>query len=102
MPGLTYDAGALIAAERGQDDVWVLHNHAVDRGQRPTVPAGVLAQVWRGGPQARLSRLLKACDIEALDESLGREAGLACGSRARRTWSTRSSSSVPPAGAMSS
>ena len=46
---------------------------------RPTVPAGVLAQAWRGGPQAQLSRLLKVCRFEDLDEVRGRAAGQACG-----------------------
>ena len=41
----------------------------------PTVPAGVLAQAWRGGPQPLLSRFLKGCRIEALDEALARRVG---------------------------
>lgn len=45
----------------------------------PTVPSGVLAQAWRGGPQAQLSRLLAGCRIEALDEARARSAGAACG-----------------------
>jgi hypothetical protein len=79
MAGLTYDAGALVAAERNRRPLWALHRRALERGVRPTVPAGVLGQVWRGGPQAELSRLLKACQIEALDEVRGRAAGQACG-----------------------
>lgn len=43
------------------------------------MPAGVLGQVWRGGPQAELSRLLKGCRIEPLDETKARTAGQACG-----------------------
>ncbi len=79
MPGLTYDTGALVAAERSQREVWALHRRALERGMRPTVPAGVLAQAWRGGPQAELSRLLKGCRIEDLDEVRSRAAGQACG-----------------------
>ncbi len=78
MAGVTYDAGALVAAERSQRTVWALHRRALERGVRPTVPAGVLGQVWRGGPQAELSRLLKGCRIEALDEWRSRGAGVAC------------------------
>lgn len=79
MTGITYDAGALIAAERDDRLVWLLHRRALDRGMRPTVPAGVLGQAWRGGPQARLSRLLKGCHIEPLDERRARIAGHTCG-----------------------
>jgi len=80
--GVTYDTGALVAAERNQREVWAVHRRALERGIRPTVSAGVLAQAWRGGPQAELSRLLKGCRIEVLDEVRGRAAGQACG-RAR-------------------
>ena len=82
MGGVTYDTGALVAAERNQREVWAVHRRALERGILPTVPAGVLAQAWRGGPQAELSRLLKGCRIEELDEVRGRAAGQACG-RAR-------------------
>jgi len=84
MPGVTYDAGALVAAERDQRAVWALHRRTLERGTRPSVPAGVLGQVWRGGPQAALSRFLKGCKIEVLDEEGSRSAGRACG-RSRTT-----------------
>jgi len=79
MAGITYDAGALIAAERGDRRVWALQRRAIERGILPTVPAGVLGQGWRGGPQAQLSRLLAGCRIEHLDEARARAAGAACG-----------------------
>lgn len=79
MAGITYDAGALVAGERNDRVLWALHRRALERGVRPTVPAGVLGQVWRGGPQAELSRLLKGCRIETLDELRSRAAGHACG-----------------------
>lgn len=78
MGGVTYDTGALVAAERNRRAVWAVHRRTLERGMRPTVPAGVLAQAWRGGPQAELSRLLKGCRIEDLDEVRGRAAGQAC------------------------
>lgn len=77
-PGLTYDTGALLAAEAGDRQVWALHRRALERGVRPVTPAGVLGQAWRGGPQAELSRFLKGCRIEDLDESRARAAGQAC------------------------
>jgi hypothetical protein len=78
MAGITYDAGALLAAEKGSRALWALHKRALDRGLRPTVPAGVLAQAWRGGPQPQLSRLLSGCRFEALNEAASRASGQAC------------------------
>lgn len=78
MTGLTYDTGALIAAERADISVWEFHEQAIAAGAIPTVPAGVLAQAWRGGPQALLSRLLAGCEIEPFDEPEARAAGSAC------------------------
>jgi len=78
ITGVTYDTGALIAAERGDRRLWALHRRALERGTAPTVPAGVLAQGWRGGPQAQVSRLLSGCRVEDLDEGRARSAGTAC------------------------
>jgi predicted nucleic acid-binding protein len=47
------------------------------RYPRLVVPAVVLAQAWRGGPQARLSTLLAKSTIEAFDETSARETGAA-------------------------
>ncbi len=77
MNGVTYDAGALIAAERDSESVWMLHRELLARDERPTLTTAVLGQVWRGGPQARLSRLLLGCRIEPLTESQARSAGAA-------------------------
>ncbi len=79
MPGITYDTGALIAAERSDDRLWRLHRRALERGIVPSVPAGVLAQGWRGGPQPQMSRFLAGCRVEDLDEPRARSAGAACG-----------------------
>jgi hypothetical protein len=76
--GVTYDTGALIAAERNDRQLWALHRRALERGMVPTIPAGVLGQGWRGGPQAQMSRLLAGCRIEVLDEARARSAGAAC------------------------
>ena len=59
----TYDSGALIAAEQDDDRMWALNETAPTRAMRVTVPAGVLAQAWRGGPQARLSQLLEGFEV---------------------------------------
>jgi predicted nucleic acid-binding protein len=79
MSGVTYDAGALIAAERNSSAMWALHRRALERDVRPTVSTTVLGQVWRGGRQARLSRLLHGCRVEPLTESHARSAGEALG-----------------------
>ena len=78
MNALTYDTGALLAAEANHRRIWVLHERAIERGHRPVVPAGVLGQAWRGGPQAGLSRLLRGCQVEELTEARARAVGLAC------------------------
>jgi predicted nucleic acid-binding protein len=76
--GTTYDTGALLAAEANRPEIWSLHVRSLQRGQRPVVPAAVLAQAWRGGSQAALSRLLRGCRIEELDEPRARAAGVVC------------------------
>lgn len=75
MAGLTYDTGALIAAERDDRLLWALHRAALTRGMPPTVPTAVIAEAWRGGPQHRLSQLLKGCRTEALSEAQARAVG---------------------------
>lgn len=74
--GLTYDTGALIAAERNERLLWSLHRAALGRGIAPTVPVGVLAEAWRGGPQHQMSRLLRGCRIESMNELQARAVGL--------------------------
>lgn len=76
--GTTYDTGALLAAEAGDRRFWAFHVRCLQRGMQPVVPAGVLAQAWRGGPQARLSRLLRGCRFEDLNEQRARGVGFAC------------------------
>lgn len=78
VAGITYDTGALIAGERSDRKLWALHRSALERQHIPTVPSGVLAQAWRGGSQAQLSRLLVGCRIEVFDGPRARSAGAAC------------------------
>jgi len=75
VSGLTYDSGALLAAEANDRRLWAIHRRAIERAHTPTVPVGVLAQTWRGGPQPLLSMLLEGCALENLDESGARLAG---------------------------
>jgi hypothetical protein len=74
--GITYDTGALIAADRGERRIWARHRALLLRREVPTVPAPVVAQAWRGSArQVQLARLLTGCDVEALDDGRARAAG---------------------------
>ena len=79
MAGLTLDAGALIAAERGNRKFWALWERAELRDADVTVPANVIAQVYRGARSAVLVQLLRACVVESVDEHLAKRIGQACG-----------------------
>jgi hypothetical protein len=74
--GITYDTGALIAADRAERRIWARHRALLALRAVPTVPAPVVAQSWRGGGrQALLARLLAGCDVEALDGGRARAVG---------------------------
>ena len=80
MPGVTYDTGALVAAERNDRRMWALHAGFLAEEVAPTVPAPVLAEAWRGGArQASLSRLLALCTIEPMSEEQARHVGVFTG-----------------------
>jgi hypothetical protein len=73
---LVLDAGALIALERNERAMWTRLKDSLVARERPVTHAGVVGQVWRGGPwQARLSQALAGVNIRSLDEGLGRRAG---------------------------
>jgi hypothetical protein len=80
---LVMDAGAFVAVERGERDVVAMIKRERLSGVPPVTHGGVIAQVWRGGAgrQAELARLLPGVEISALDEELGRRAGLLLGRR---------------------
>lgn len=60
MPGVTLDAGALIALERDDRRILVLLARARETGARVTIPATALAQVVRApARQVRLARLAR-------------------------------------------
>jgi hypothetical protein len=77
MTGVTYDTGALIAADRNNRTMWALHASFMAAGIAPTVPAPVLAEAWRGGArQANLARFLALCNIEVLAEDQAKAVGV--------------------------
>ena len=60
MPGVTLDAGGLIALDRNDRRVIVLLPRAVETNSRVTIPSTALAQaIRRPERQARLSRLIR-------------------------------------------
>jgi len=68
MPGVTLDAGGLIALDRDDRRVVVLLARAHDTGARVTVPASALAQaIRRPERQARLARLIRQPGTDVID-----------------------------------
>ena len=87
VKGLTLDTGALLALERGDSRVRALLRRASETGLPLSVPAGVVAQAWRGGPrQARVARLLAdpSVHVAPLDDMTARAVGLLCGRSGHR------------------
>ena len=79
------DTGALIALERFDQALWQRLKEARGRGGDIVVPAGVVAEAWRGGPRsAPLTRLLAFCEVDPLDEERAREVGVRLGGRNAR------------------
>jgi hypothetical protein len=82
VSGLTLDAGALIAIDRGDRRLIALLQLALSKGIALRVPAGVVGQAWRDGArQVNLARFLRSREVElpVLDVSLARAAGELCG-----------------------
>lgn len=70
MPGITLDAGGLIAIDRNDRRVTVLIARASETGARVTIPATALAQaIRRPDRQVRLARLIRQplTDVVSLD-----------------------------------
>ena len=87
MKGLTLDAGALIAFDRGNRFVVSLLARSLELKLGIAVPSGALAQAWRDGRrQVRLARLLGSGQVEvaALDDRRARAAGQLCGATGTR------------------
>ncbi len=72
------DAGALVAIERGDPRAWAILRRELAAGRAPVTHGGVIGQVWRGGTgrQARLASALDGIHVRALDDDLGRRAGV--------------------------
>ncbi len=81
MSALVLDSRALVAVDRGQRAMAARLRVAERDGIDLRTTGVVLAEVWRdaAGRQASLARLLKAIDVRAVDERIGREAGMLLG-----------------------
>jgi predicted nucleic acid-binding protein len=74
MSRLTLDTGALIALERKRPRMWKVLHRARELGVVPIVPAGVVAEWWRGRTDLR-EHLLASVVVEPLTDALARLAG---------------------------
>jgi predicted nucleic acid-binding protein len=81
VTGLTLDTGALIALEAGSRPMALRVEQAMAVGAELAIPAGVVAQAWRGSArQARIAKLLqlKVTSVVALDTKLALRVGATC------------------------
>jgi hypothetical protein len=79
--GLTLDAGALIAIERGDRRMIALIQTMGAKGGCFRIPAGVVGQVWRNPErQVLLARFLRLRNVSVrhLDDQLARACGVLC------------------------
>lgn len=84
VTGTTLDAGALIALEAGGARMRALVARALQHDAAVAIPAGALAQSWRGSArQARIARLLRSTITEIVP--LDRRAALAVGKLCARS-----------------
>lgn len=81
MSALVLDAGAFVAADRGDRAMMARLQAARQSGLELRSTGPVITQVWRdpAGRQANLARLLKSVDVMAVDEPLGKRAGVLLG-----------------------
>ena len=79
MTCIVFDAGALVALERGDRAMWTALKIAGEHGHDVLVPTTTVAQTWRRGAlQARLAMALECCVLASFDEHV-REIGELCG-----------------------
>jgi len=81
VSALVLDAGAFVAADRADRAMAARLRVAQQAGLELRSTGPVITQVWRdpGGRQANLARLLESVDVRAIDEGLGRAAGVLLG-----------------------
>lgn len=81
MSALVLDAGAFVAVDRGERAMLARLRMAHQGGLELRSTGVVISQVWRDptGRQANLARLLRSVDVKAVDQQLGRQAGILLG-----------------------
>ncbi len=81
MSALVLDAGAFVAVDRNDRKMLAKLRVAQQHGVELRSNAVVVAQVWRddAGRQATLARLLRGVDVRAVDQGVGRQAGVLIG-----------------------
>jgi hypothetical protein len=75
VKAVVYDAGVLVAADRGERRLWAEHRVRLEAGLVPVVPSPVVAQTSRSPKQVQLRRLLRGCEVVALGEADAHRAG---------------------------
>ena len=76
---VVYDAGILVAAEKGERWAWAEHRLRLETGVVPLVVSNVVAQVSRSARQANLRRFLRGCEVRTFDEARAHRAGVLLG-----------------------
>lgn len=88
LTGLTLDTGALLALEHPPKApiMQARLEEVRRRGGSICIPVGAIAQAWRGSPQVRLARLIKASDVDVptLTVTMARAIGMVCGRSGHR------------------
>jgi predicted nucleic acid-binding protein len=81
VTALVLDAGAFIAVDRDDRAIIARLRVAATAGIALRTTGVIVAEVWRepGSRRANIARLLKAVEIQPVDERLGREAGVLLG-----------------------
>ena len=75
-----YDAGALIAIEKNDRQMWARYQVAVDDGRDIRIPAVVVWQAWRDARrQVRLGKFLAGCHVDPVGPETAKAAGILCG-----------------------
>jgi hypothetical protein len=76
---IVFDAGALVALDRNDRELWADLRNAAAAGIKVFLPSAALAQAWRGGSrQARLAHALRHVERASFDE-VAIAAGELCG-----------------------
>lgn len=76
---VVYDAGALVAADRSDRNLWAEHRARLELGIVPITTAPVVAQVSRSGRQAQLRRFLRGCQLVSFGAEESHEVGALAG-----------------------